>query len=120
MSQATLSIPKNSSITASMLAWVGTQCSRCRKTPQQAASVFGDSEFDSRKGTRRGQFLAKTEHVVPWQALLDLVKPHYQDPASGRRRLDLEMMLRIHLMQIWFGYGDLAGRSGKMYPIPSE
>ena len=69
---------------------------------------FVDSEFDSRKGTRRGQFLAKMEQVVPWQVLLAVIEPHYQDPASGRRRLDLEMMLRIHLMQIWFGYGDLA------------
>jgi IS5 family transposase len=69
---------------------------------------FVDSEFDSRKGTRRGQFLAKMEQVVPWQRLLSLIEPHYQDPVSGRRRLDLEMMLRIHLMQIWFGYGDLA------------
>jgi transposase, IS5 family len=69
---------------------------------------FVDSEFDSRKPTRRGQFLAKMEQVVPWQRLRAVVEPHYRDPASGRRRLDLEMMLRIHLMQIWFGYGDLA------------
>ena len=59
---------------------------------------FVDSEFDSRKGTRRGQFLAKMEQAVPWQRLLSLIEPHYQDPASGRRRLDLEMMLRIHLI----------------------
>jgi transposase, IS5 family len=75
-------------------------------TPRQLS--FVDSEHNARKGTRRGRFLAKVEQVVPWKDLLAVIEPHYQNPASGRRRLDLEMMLRLHLMQIWFGYSDLA------------
>jgi transposase, IS5 family len=75
-------------------------------SPRQLS--FVDSEFDSRKPTRRALFLQKMEKVVPWERLRAVIEPHYRDPASGRRRLDLDMMLRIHLLQNWFGYGDLA------------
>jgi transposase, IS5 family len=75
-------------------------------SPRQLS--FVDSEFDRRKPTRRAIFLQKMEKVVPWERLRAVIEPHYRDPASGRRRLDLDMMLRIHLLQNWFGYGDLA------------
>jgi transposase, IS5 family len=75
-------------------------------SPRQLS--FVDSEFDSRKPTRRAIFLQKMEKVVPWERLRAVIEPHYRDPVSGRRRLDLDMMLRIHLLQNWFGYGDLA------------
>lgn len=45
--------------------------------------TFGDAEdVGLRKQTRRELFLAEMEQVVPWQALLALMEPHY--PKLGR------------------------------------
>ena len=39
---------------------------------------FGDAEHTGkRKKTRREVFLAEMEQVVPWNALLALIAPHY-------------------------------------------
>ena len=39
---------------------------------------FGDYEQTTvKKRTKREKFLAEMEKVVPWQALIDLIKPHY-------------------------------------------
>ena len=39
---------------------------------------FGDAEHTGkRKKTRREIFLAEMEQVVPWNALLALIAPHY-------------------------------------------
>jgi IS5 family transposase len=44
---------------------------------------LSDAEYaGKRKKTRREVFLAEMEQVVPWQALLGLIEPHY--PAAGR------------------------------------
>lgn len=75
--------------------------------------TFGDSEHDSKhKRTRREVFLSEMEDVVPWQDLQELIAPHYPKPlaadAAGRRSYPLPVMLRVHLMQNWFGYSDPA------------
>ncbi len=39
---------------------------------------FGDYEqTTAKKLTKRERFLAQMEAVVPWKALIDLIKPHY-------------------------------------------
>jgi IS5 family transposase len=50
-----------------------------------------------RKGkvTRREQFLAEMNAVVPWARLLSVVEPHYPTGSGGRPVMDLEVMLRI-------------------------
>jgi IS5 family transposase len=50
------------------------------------------------------------EAVVPWKALIDLIKPHYPKAGSkgGRPAYPLETMLRIHLMQQWYDLSDPA------------
>jgi IS5 family transposase len=48
------------------------------------------------------------EQVVPWNALLALVESVYPKAGKGRRPYPMKMMLRIHLLQNWFGYGDPA------------
>ena len=71
--------------------------------------TFGDSEYSvKRKQTRREVFLAEMEQVVPWEALLALIAPAYPKGGSGRPPYPLQTMLRIHLMQNWFGYSDPA------------
>ncbi len=71
--------------------------------------TFGDSEYGvKRKQTRRELFLAEMEKVVPWDALLALIAPVYPKGGNGRPPYPLQTMLRIHLMQNWFGYSDPA------------
>ena len=78
---------------------------------------FGDAEYaGKRKRTRREEFLAEMETVVPWSALEALIEPHYPKAGNGRRPYPLATMLRIHLMQNWFGFSD-PGMEEALYEI---
>jgi IS5 family transposase len=70
---------------------------------------FGDAEYaGKRKKTRREVFLEEMEQVVPWKSLLSLIEPCYPVAGRGRHPYPLETMLRVHLMQNWFGLSDPA------------
>ena len=60
------------------------------------------------KRTRKREFLAQMERVVPWAALVDLVSPHAPDGKKGRPPFAVQTMLRIHFMQQWFTLSDPA------------
>jgi len=60
------------------------------------------------KVTRRGQFLAEMDAVIPWQRLLELIEPHYPKAENGRPPHPMERMLRIYFMQQWFNLSDPA------------
>jgi transposase, IS5 family len=62
----------------------------------------------SQKGkvTRREQFLAEMDVVIPWARLLALVEPYYPKAGRGRQPLGLEKMLRIYFLQQWFNLSD--------------
>ncbi|KKI23530.1 transposase, partial [Pseudomonas syringae pv. persicae] len=62
----------------------------------------------TRKHTRRERFLIEMDQVVPWKGLIALIEPHYPKGEGGRPAYPLMAMLRIHLMQNWFGYSDPA------------
>jgi len=64
----------------------------------------------SQKGkvTRREQFLAEMNAVIPWQRLLARIEPHYPKEGNGRQLLGLEKMLRIYFLQQWFNLSDPA------------
>jgi IS5 family transposase len=71
--------------------------------------TFGDAEYaGKRKKTRREVFLEEMEQVVPWKSLLCLIEPLYPIAGRGRHPYPLETMLRVHLMQNWFGLSDPA------------
>lgn len=70
---------------------------------------FSDAEYaGKRKRTRREIFLQEMDRVVPWKVLADLIEPHYPKAGKGRHPYPLEVMLRIHFMQQWFGLSDPA------------
>lgn len=71
--------------------------------------TFADGEYaGKRKQTRREVFLSEMEKVVPWSALLALIEPHYPKMGNGRQPYPMATMLRIHLLQNWFGFSDPA------------
>ena len=71
--------------------------------------TFADAEYaGKRKQTRRELFLIEMDQVVPWKGLVALIEPHYPKGEGGRPTYPLLAMLRVHLMQNWFGYSDPA------------
>ena len=60
------------------------------------------------KLTRREQFLAEMDVVVPWRRLLGLIAPHYPKagPKGGRPPMPLETMLRVYFLQNWYALSD--------------
>lgn len=89
----------------------------------------------SRKKTRKREFLEEMTQVVPWKELTALIEPHYPKGTTGRPPMGLEVMLRVHLLQQWFGlsdpameealhdmplYREFAGLEGPMRRLPDE
>jgi len=60
------------------------------------------------KTTRRAQFLAEMERVVPWSELCALIEPVYPKGEGGRPAVPLERMLRVYFLQHWFNLSDPA------------
>jgi len=78
---------------------------------QQTLAMAADqsASFERyRKPTRRDEFLATMNAIVPWVQLCDVVQPHYPKGVGGRPPIGLERMLRIHFIQHWFNLADEA------------
>ncbi len=60
------------------------------------------------KRTRKREFLDKMDLVIPWRELVGLITPHTPTGKTGRPPFDTEVMLRIHLLQQFFGHSDPA------------
>jgi IS5 family transposase len=58
------------------------------------------------KKTRRKQFLAEMDAVMPWGELLSLVRPHYAKGEMGLKTVGLDIMLRVYFLQQWFALSD--------------
>ena len=72
---------------------------------------FSDYELTTaKKQTKLEKFLDEMEAVVPWQALIDLIEPHYHKASKkcGCPPYPLATMLRIHLLQQWYSLSDPA------------
>lgn len=69
---------------------------------------FGDLESaGQRRKTRREAFLEQMDATVPWAEWLALIRPHYYSGRGpGRPPRDLETMLRMYLVQVWFHLSD--------------
>jgi IS5 family transposase len=71
--------------------------------------TLGGSGFEKHaKATRRAQFLAEMDRVVPWKQLCALIQPAYSKGVAGRPPVGLERMLRIYFLQQWFNLSDPA------------
>ena len=56
--------------------------------------------------TRKREFLAATDRLVPWPERVAPIVPHAPDGRRGRPPLVVQMMLRIHFMQPGFTLSD--------------
>ena len=73
-------------------------------------STFSEGGFEKhRKKTRREQFLADMEEIIPWAELSAVIEPFYpKGEGAGRLPIGIERMLRIHFLQHWFNLSDPA------------
>lgn len=62
------------------------------------------------KTTRRAQFLADMDKIIPWKELAAAVQTAYPkvNENGGRPPIPLERMLRIYFLQLWFNLSDPA------------
>ena len=68
---------------------------------------LADVEYGNRKRkTRRDEFLAIMEEVIPWGEWTALVEPYYPNGKRGRPPRGVEMMLRMYLLANWFNLSD--------------
>ena len=73
--------------------------------------------------TRKARFLEEMERIVPWAQLLALIAPYY--PPEGKRALGgrpaypLEVMLRVHCLQLWWNLGDERAQE-ELYECPTS
>lgn len=78
---------------------------------QMTLAMQSDKGFEKhRKPTRRDEFLAQMDKVVPWAELCALIAPVYPQgrERGGRRPIGLERMLRIYFLQQWYDLSDPA------------
>lgn len=79
------------------------------KVEAMKQTTFGATGFDKHgKATRRAQFLADMDRVVPWAVLCGLIEPFYSRGTTGRPPVGVERMLRIYFLQNWFNLSDPA------------
>ena len=70
---------------------------------------FTDLEYSKRrKKTKREIFLEKMEKVLPWKEWVKLIRPYYPSGERGRPPREIEVMLRMLLLQVWFCLSDEA------------
>lgn len=61
--------------------------------------------------THKREFLEQMECIIPWGELEELVRPCYYEGKRGNKPYDLELMLRIHLLQNLYNLSDEGTRN---------
>jgi IS5 family transposase len=72
--------------------------------------TFTDMEYNNRKKkTRKEEFFNQMERIIPWDEILALISPFYYGNSNrGRKRIPLDKILRMYLIQNWFSLSDPA------------
>jgi len=83
---------------------------------QQTLATNGFEAY--RKTTRKAEFLARMDKLVPWSAFCAVIEPHYPKAGDGRRPVGLERMLRMYFIANWFNLSDVACEDA-LYDVPA-
>ena len=80
---------------------------------------FSDLAYrNKKKVTRKQRFLEKMDEMLPWELLLEPILKKYPKSGKGRRPIPAKVMLRIYMMQQWYGLSDPAMEES-LYDIES-
>jgi len=69
--------------------------------------TISDIEYSNRRRkTKREEFLDSMDAIIPWSHWIGIIRQYYYSNKRGRRPIDIEIMLRMYLMQNWFNLSD--------------
>ena len=71
-------------------------------------SLSALSDELSQVWTKKREFLAEIDRIVPWGEWISLIRPCYYKGERGNKPYDLERMLRIYLVQNLYNLSDMA------------
>ena len=72
-------------------------------------TLAGGTGFEKHgRATRKAEFLARMDTLVPWAAFCALIEPYYPKAGNGRPPVGLERMLRMYFIANWFNLADEA------------
>ena len=71
-------------------------------------SLSALSDELSQVRTKKREFLAEIDRIVPWEKWISIIKPYYYKGERGNEPYDLERMLRIYLVQNLYNLSDMA------------
>lgn len=60
------------------------------------------------KQLRKEKFMEEMEKVIPWEEFCETIAPYYTEKATGRKKMELTMMLKIYFLQQWYNLSDPA------------
>ncbi len=83
---------------------------------QQTLSTNGFETY--RKPTRKAEFLARMETLVPWEEFVKVIEPFYPKAGNGRPPVGLERILRMYFIANWFNLSDVACEDA-LYDVPA-
>ena len=69
------------------------------------------------RATRKAEFLARMEGLMPWSEFYAVIEPHYPKAGNGRPPVGLERMLRMYCIANWFNLSDVACEDA-LYDVP--
>ena len=68
---------------------------------------FSDMEYRNRKKkTKREEFLEIMDEIIPWDEWVGIIRPYYPAGKRGHPPIEIEIMLRMYLLQCWFNLSD--------------
>lgn len=65
-----------------------------------------NDEFGAAR-TNKKEFLEKMDRIIPWSIFISLIQPHYYKGERGNRPYELELMLRIFMLQNFYDLADM-------------
>ena len=71
-------------------------------------SLSGLSDELAQVRTKKKEFLEQIERIVPWGRWIAMIKPCYYKGERGNKPYDLELMLRLYLLQNLYNLSDEA------------
>lgn len=72
---------------------------------QMNLSVWSDELAQAK--TKKKEFLEQMDRLIPWDEWIGIIKPHYYLGERGNKPFELELMLRIHLLQNLYDLSDM-------------
>ena len=72
-----------------------------------AQQTLSDIEYSNRRRrTKRELFLLRMDGLLPWKKWVKRIRPFYPAGIKGRRPREIETMLRMYCLRLWYGLSD--------------